>query len=300
MTDKQNDYIIDTRYQSYSRVYIANIHNAEIISGEDAQSNQSKKGIIRINNTFVSKVAICGLIVNIYESLKYYRLKIDDSSGCINVTLWKNSIFNEQLVENQTSTNSFQNNANKSNFENFYKLLNGIQTRIKDETINNRIIDEPKQGDLVLIRAQIRCFRQRIELNAISCTRVQNSSNEMLHMILPSVLSNKIYSKQAITCEKYELLKTNKINQQLKIKEENQLNENLINYVNKKLIEMASSKENAVEDQSCNSYALFNSMRNGISEFKSLTHKQVLDALKELESRGLAYSCENEFQYLPI
>lgn len=72
--------------------------------------------------------------------------------------------------------------------------------------------------------------------------------------------------------------------------------------VNKKLIELTSdSADYTLNTQSCNSYALFTSFRSNCSiEFKFATAKQVLDALKELELRGLAYSCEDDTQYLPI
>lgn len=303
-TKKENetDFVIDTRFQSYSRVHIIDIHKAEIVSGaEEAASNQSKKGIIRINNSLVNKVAICGLIVNIYESNKYYRLKIDDSTGCISVTLWKTSLFHAESLDSLKSTNMSQNHANKSSFDSFYKLLNGMQARIKDATVNARLIDEPRQGDLVLVRAQVKCFRQRIELNAISCTRVPNSTSEMMHMVLPGILNSQVYSRQSITCQQYEEIKAKKLSeQQLKERTNHQVNENLIVFVNKKLVEMTTGSD-TLENNSCNSLAIFNLVKSsGANDFKNLTHKQVLDALKELESRGLAYSCEDEFHYLPI
>ena len=45
----ESDTIIDTRFQSYSRVYIHDIQNAEIINNNEVDSsNQCKKGIINL------------------------------------------------------------------------------------------------------------------------------------------------------------------------------------------------------------------------------------------------------------
>jgi hypothetical protein len=312
--DNETDHIIDARYQSYSRVYIHDIHEAEIIddeNGRDDQSIGSKKGIIRIKNTLLSKVCICGMIVNIYEANKYFRLKVDDSTGCINVTLWKSLIFNDQSLDHLHSSNSYENSENRSSFSKLYSLLDAIQTRIKDESVNNRILYEPKQGDLVVIRAQIKCFRQKIELNAITCSRIQNSKNEMVQIVLPSILSNKIYSKEAITLDMYNEMKnfktepqtnflSNAVHTETEVVDPKE-KENFINLVSKKLVQLTSNTDSTLNSQPCNSYSLYNFLKNNCpTEFKKfLTTKQVLDALKELETRGLAYSCDDEFHYLP-
>ena len=64
---------------------------------------------------------------------------------------------------------------------------------------------EPKQGDLVLIRGHVKCFKERIDLNVITCSRIQNSNEELLHMMLPAILNQKIYSIPAPTNEEFEL-----------------------------------------------------------------------------------------------
>ncbi|CAF0765713.1 unnamed protein product [Brachionus calyciflorus] len=311
----KNEPILDTRFQSFLRFYIFDLNNADCCDDfNNQESSLSKKSIIKVNDLYVSKVCICGNIVNIYESVKYYRLKIDDSTGCINVTLWKNSIFDEDSLKLSNSCN--YPNVH-SQFSQIYTILNSIQTRIKETTINNSIMYEPKQGDLVLIRAYVRCYRQRIELNAVSCIRVKSSQEELIHMILPAILSDKVYSIPLPTLNDLNNL-TNKVNcktsgqQEILIKPEIdnfKNNENFFNFVHKKLIQMSEANildssrrvDNNLGTQSCESFALFRFLKNNCpNEFKFVAHKQVLDALKELESRGLVYSCEDEFHYLPL
>ena len=48
LQEDENEHVIDARYQSFSRVYIHDIHAAEIIDGVDDQVTVSKKGIIKI------------------------------------------------------------------------------------------------------------------------------------------------------------------------------------------------------------------------------------------------------------
>ena len=268
----------------------------------------NKRGILKINNHCFQKVSICGLIVGIYESVKFYRLKVDDSTGCVNVTLWKSSIFNENSIDHLPSTNSYENRKFKENFNNLYEILNSIKSRIKDATINNLIMYEPKQGDLVAIRGNVKFFRDRIDLNAVSCQRIKNSADEMTQMVLPSILSRKVYSLPETSLETFNSVKRLKDEKtelwsnaktEFKMKDD----ENFINLVNKKLIQLASKSDSnqTMSHQSCESYELYTFLKNNCpNEFKMVTYKQVLDALKELELRGLVYSCEDELHYLPM
>jgi hypothetical protein len=334
---ENEDQILDTRYQSFTRLYIhdllnANLdhHNSVTNENSDEQVNQNgatKRGLVRVNSLYLYKVSICGMIVGIFENPKFYRLKIDDSTGCVSVTLWKSSMFDESSLEFHSNSGSSQH----GDFNELYQILSSIQSRIKEKHVNNCIMYEPKQGDLVVVRAHVKCFRQRIELNAVSCVRVQNAAEELIHMMLPSVLANKSYSiesmsvqeyNQKINCLKSECDQKNVLVVQEPNKSNNQSDrefysiknkEAFMSFVNKKLIELTTggglnntknismSTTNTDNNQSCDSYSLFGFLRNNCPiEFKYVSHKQVLGALKELELRGLVYSCEDEFHYLPI
>lgn len=164
---------------------------------------------------------------------------------------------------------------------------------------------------MVLIRAHARSYKQRIELNAVSCVRVKNSSEELVQMILPSILFDKVYSKKPVTFDEFEnLSKKIKITecQRQNVADNNVKNDNLLNFVLKKLIQMSKSnildqshKNENNSSESCESFKLYRFLKSNCpSEFKCLDHKQVLEALKELESRGLVYSCEDEYHYLPL
>ena len=291
------DPILDTRYQSFSRFYIRDILDSD--TSHFDETVQNSKGLIKINDLLLYKVAIAGLIVGIYDSQKYFRLKIDDSTGCINATLWKSSLYNE-YSSNLCSSST-------SNFKELYDALNSIQARIKEKTINNSLMYEPKQGDLVLIRGHVKCFKERIDLNVITCSRIQNSNEELLNMMLPAILNQKIYSIPAPTNEEFELARklNSKTQNNLNIKDHSiesglvsfSENENFLNLVYNKLTQLASAANN----KPCSSYSVYNAIRNKcLTEFKSITLKHVLDSLKVLEIRGIVYSCEDDFHYLPI
>ncbi len=64
--------VIDSRFQSYLKFYIADILDSDA-SRFDSFETSSKKGVLQIDNCFVNKVSICGNIVSIYESEKFYR-----------------------------------------------------------------------------------------------------------------------------------------------------------------------------------------------------------------------------------
>ena len=187
-------------------------------------------------------------------------------------------------------------------------MLDSINKRIQEKAINNSIFYEPKQGDLVLIRAHIKCFRDRIELNAISCNRLENSNDEIIQMIIPSVLNERIYSLKAYSKSSFNNLNAPNREEKSLIENSNKTNDSLmiketfLAVVNKKLIEITSkSADYTLNNQSCSSYSLFTILKNSCNvEYKFITPKLVLDALKELELRGVIYSCEDESHYLPI
>ncbi len=175
---------------------------------------------------------------------------------------------------------------------------------------------EPRQGDLILVKGQIKCYKQNISINAHSCIRLQDSTDELIQIILPSVLNEKVYRISAPTQKQFDALKMSMEFTSSK-KEDNKDEfagnrnfststirdmEGFLSFVNKKLNEVTSkSADYTLNIQSCKSYSLYNYLRNNCPvEYKFVTHKQVLDALKELEQRGLVYSCEDDAHYLPI
>lgn len=71
------DPIIDSRFQSYLRFYIADILNGDRSRFADSSEGpQSKTGALKIKNCYSYKVSICGNIVNIYDAPKFYRYGI--------------------------------------------------------------------------------------------------------------------------------------------------------------------------------------------------------------------------------
>ena len=305
---QNTDPILDARFLAYTKVYICDLINAEIINNENNSedvSNQNKRGIVKLNNTYFNKVSISGLIAGIYESTDFYRLKVDDSTGCVYVTLWKNSVFNENSLDFQASTNFDENKKYKEHFSSLYNVLNSMKERIKEERINNAIMYEPRNGDFVLIRATVRCFRSQIQLNAVSCVRLKSAADELIQMIRPSVLNRDVYNLPQINLQTYNSLKfvkAEQIEQKTFDSEVIKDKEGFLSLVNKKLIELVSrGSESDMTNESCQAYHLFTYLKNNCpTEFKMATFKQVLSALKELELRGLVYSCEDELHYLPM
>ncbi len=96
---ESDDPIIDTRFQSYLRLYIHDIVNAEKITVNSDNLNSSNTNqLLKIRNIYFQKCSIVGQIKDIYEAEKYYLIKVDDSTACINAKLWK------QVVSTDTNT----------------------------------------------------------------------------------------------------------------------------------------------------------------------------------------------------
>jgi hypothetical protein len=156
----------------------------------------------------------------------------------------------------------------------------------------------------------MKSYRQRIELNAISCVRILNSSEELFHISMPSILNQQVYQLNQPSHDEYnKVLKVNEtimLNRNSKLANNyNTLNdckminnkEHFLALVNETLIKLASTDSTI----SCNSYSIFTFIRKSNNpNYKYVSYKEVLIALKELELNGYIYSCEDEFHYLPI
>jgi hypothetical protein len=304
------DPIIDTRFQSYLRFYIYDIINAEKINVNSENLNCSSTNIvIKIKNLYFQKCSIVGQVKDIYQAEKYYLVKIDDSTGCINAKIWKQA------------ASSDSNNNFKTNLSELYKLLDAIDITSKDKNVNiNKINYEPAQGDFLNIKGTVRCYNNKLEINALSCTKINSSCEELVQMVLPSIMGKNVYSKlnlssvepnSPIANDIKQLNELSPLNKKLKIRNEIKDIETFYALVHKQLLQLCSNLNESVQAEtgtkfrvnssSCNSYSIFRMFRNKHSrEYNSVTYYDVLNALKELESRGLIYSCENEFQYLPL
>lgn len=113
-------------------------------------------------------MAICGTIVFVYDTEKYYRLKVDDSTGIASVKLWKSCILEDEHSLNLLSNKIIQNSSYSSQsiqaFDRFkpkevYDMLDAIRKELMDNAVNNSIIFEPRQGDLVLIRGSVQHYK---------------------------------------------------------------------------------------------------------------------------------------------
>ena len=333
--DDGDELILDMRSQSYIKLYVVDILNAEVVetpatsvnsNNNNNNNSGSKPALVKVAETvFCTKVALAGLVVGIYEAEKFYRVKLDDSTGCINITLWRNLIYDDDSLLNN---NKFMlKDAANSEHAELYSLLGSIRARTREPAINARIMYEPRQGDLIAIRATLKHFQQRIELNVVSCVRVQTANEELLHTILPAMLHERVYSRQLTTLAMYnERVRrastaavasgADETNASKKSAHGANSHQAFLSLVLKSLLKLSSNlldntgsraceskdRESVSASESCHSYSIFSYIRNNCSleQRNNCTHKQVIDALKELEINGQVYSCDNEYQYLPM
>ena len=114
----------------------------------------------------------------------------------------------------------------------------------------------------------------------------------------PSLLANTAYKRTGAPLEtKVDPKNANSSSSSAAIKDTKAFQ----TLVLKKLYEITCrSADYTLNTQSCDSYNLYTFLRSNCPvEYKFITHKQVLDALKELELTGHVYSCEDDNHFLP-
>jgi hypothetical protein len=324
--DAEEQFVADTRFFSYARHYIIDLLNAT--RPKSNACDEAKRGILKIGQLHLYKVCISGQVVKVYDGEKFFRLLVDDSTGCMSVTLWKSLVYDVAAngrCQTATATERSKRDREDVGLE---RLLDSIRARVNEPAVNACVMQKPEPGDVVCIRGQLKFYRDKLELSCDSCRRVSSSQQELIHMTLPHYLEARAYSMKPTNEQTYEtLVVARQLTDErgLANVQANRLAESsslcnmsedsrtaLLQLVNQRLIAVSRSKDDSddefaflVDRQSCSSQALLTDIRkeqqscsNG--EFKFVTHKQVLDALKELECQGLVYSCEDEFHYLPL
>lgn len=293
------DTVVDSKYNSYQKYLIADILNANL-------DRYQLFKVIEINGHYVNKVSISGLILKIYESTKFYRIKVDDSTGGINVTLWKELIFRPQKTTKHQRKSIINESIYGISGDMCEKEIDEesvlVGKRMNDKFFNKNIVIIPIEGDIVNIRGIIKSYRNLIEISAVSCERVTDSYDEFSGMIRPI-----IFAKNCYQLEMPELSDDEKENEHIILNhlhktscniKELRLNTEFLKIVYEKLVYLAY--KGGLFREPIEAYAIKNALiyQKDI-RFKDFTQKDVLDALKELELRGLVYSC-NDFHFLPI
>lgn len=319
LNNEEDCLIVDTRFQSFRKCFIIDILKADL-------SKFPKYNVVKIHNRdYVQRVSITGLVIAVYENTKFFRCKIDDSTGKINVTIWKEQIFtpiNEIEIENAVLNNNnrafgndpdeatlnetiFGNDSEECSQEEksneIQNLFQSIRNRTNDSKLNNFIQNRPVQGDVVTVRGLIKCYRNVTELNALSTIKLKTSNEEYLEMLMPIVLDEKCYELSHV--DKNSLSKLNSVDVESNNKEVSGFDsdDNFLNLVHARLIYLTTTQPPSGSSRKpCSSYTLYNHIRDKYTDYRSITIKDVSLALKHLEMKSLIYSCDDDKTFLPI
>jgi hypothetical protein len=304
------DVLIDSRFHSFHKCLIVDILSAGLDKMNDLK-------LLKINNLYMSKVMFSGLVVSIFENNKFYRIKVDDSTGCISCTLWKALIFDGYQDDRLNDTDAKHNpdlTIDAFAYErDLDEQLRLIQKHISQPNTNRNIMYLPEQGQMVSIRGYAKSYRDTFEINVVSCNRIEKSNEEYLEMILPIVLHEKCYAKRTVSRQFYENLVNRKdvLNKEI---EQNKVNlneqsnklidETLRTLVHNVLIELTKKLNMTNDDflnrKTCDSKSVHIYIREKYAAYKNLSHLNVIQTLKELEIKGKVYSCDDDMHYVPV
>ena len=302
---------VDTRYLSYARFYIHQILSADL----DA-INRFKGYNIKINGNYYNRVCVVGMITNVSEFEKSYKLTVDDSTGCIRSTLWKTNIFAVDALNTFATDDAALNERTRSAHRPLFGLLDSIKSTICKPDHHNSIVYEPAKGDRVIIRGTVDFYQQELLLKIHSIASVKSMHAELMHMVMPAILGERVYAVRAPSGSEYEQTRKRteeeaarkQVNREIKcLDKENvqsmtlQRIKQLTIEINKTTGDLNNPNKLSRPTQSVSVFSLFRSLKSSFADaFKHITQMQILNELKELEEKGLVYSCEDEFHYLPV
>ncbi|XP_055862514.1 CST complex subunit STN1-like isoform X3 [Biomphalaria glabrata] len=161
------------------RLPIRKIHHLKCFTSSNTeQKNISDGGIFCYQNHIVNRVEIMGIVVRVDRREKHNSYAVDDGTGVINCTCWKNSRISSCSKEFSG------------------RLPQSLQSKFGELIVHNRtnMLEGYDLGDLVLMCGRVTVFRDRREINVLYHRRIDNPNAEVERMSKMSTY-RKVYDE---------------------------------------------------------------------------------------------------------
>ncbi|KAM3835441.1 CST complex subunit STN1 isoform 2-T2 [Vipera latastei] len=142
------------------------------------------RGIFFYNRHPIRQVDIFGTVVLIKEKDSFYIYGVDDSTGVISCTCWKNALAEKKELSDLESQPSTLSGLNLTD------LIRNLQIAVRKKT-------SLEIGDLIRVRGYIRIYRQQREIKASVYYKVDDPmyENQISRMLEVPRLYRDIYDK---------------------------------------------------------------------------------------------------------
>ncbi|XP_058043639.1 CST complex subunit STN1 isoform X2 [Ahaetulla prasina] len=164
-------------FSSFARLYIKDIL--------EMKESKQVPGIFFYNRHPIRQVDIFGMVVLIKEKDSFYICGVDDGTGVISCTCWKNALAEKKKISDLESHPSTLSALTLSD------LIRNLQIAIRKKTIL-------EIGDLIRVRGCIRIYRQQREIKASMYYKVDDPMMEtqISRMLELPRLYKDIYDKR--------------------------------------------------------------------------------------------------------
>ncbi|XP_059149045.1 CST complex subunit STN1-like [Physella acuta] len=160
---------------------ILQLQKARIIRNDIPETTD----LMCLNGHIIQKVEIMGIIVRVDKRERFISYGVDDGTGVISCTVWKNSN-NEQVISMASLPRSLQ--------EKFAAITSHYQSSVHEGY---------SLGDLVQIQGRVRVHRDMNEISALDHRKIENPNVE-LERILDLPKFYKLYKQPVILPTKVE------------------------------------------------------------------------------------------------
>ncbi|KAH9525619.1 telomere cap complex subunit Stn1 [Bulinus truncatus] len=154
---------LDPLFRTCMKLFVRDIFLLKCINDAEWKGTS---GIFSYGNHVVNRVEIMGIIVRIDKREKHNTYAVDDGTGVINCTCWKNSRIT-------SCPQGFTD-----------KLPLSLQTKLGELVTYNQsnLLDGYELGDLVLICGRVTEFRDHREISVMTHRRIDNPNAEVERM----------------------------------------------------------------------------------------------------------------------
>ncbi|XP_062987632.1 CST complex subunit STN1 isoform X1 [Elgaria multicarinata webbii] len=136
---------LDPIFSAFARLYIKDIL--------DMKESKQVPGIFFYNRHPIRQVDIVGTVVLMKERDAFYTYGVDDGTGVISCTCWKNTLAEKK------SLSDFESHSTTSSELDLIEQIRKLQVAVRQKT-------RLEIGDLVRVRGCIRIYRQQREIKA--------------------------------------------------------------------------------------------------------------------------------------
>ncbi|KAF7232419.1 Nucleic acid-binding OB-fold domain-containing protein [Paragonimus skrjabini miyazakii] len=186
-TKTSNSIILDPLANEHYQLLIGDLLGVQFVGDLD---------VFRLGTRWILNADICGVVRTIHEREKFSMIEVDDGTGCICCTVWRQTNPAQRIF-------AASNSAVPNNYSDYRRVCDQLVQMALDYQPTHTLSLSPKHiistrrlqlGSLVHLRGRVKRFRGKLKLNVYYCRLLKDPAELLIQIIHRESLLREVYS----------------------------------------------------------------------------------------------------------